>query len=149
MLLQTLDIRNCPNLDGALNIANCINLLTLNASNTSLASVNFPIGGKITTAILPATLTNLTVNNLKNLVTFTVAGYDNLTVFYCKDTNIIGPLSIIEDTIDTLDEVSVFGFDWTLNDDAFSLLETIMNKSVSMLSGTIHTNQKVRNHLLT
>ena len=147
-LLTTLDIRNCPNLNEPLNLSKCHNLTTLNASNTSLTTVSFPVGGKLTTAILPNTLTNLTVNSLKNLTNLNIAGYDNLTIFYCKDTNNINPLAIVQETIDTLNEVTVLGLDWTLNDNDFSLLETIMSKSVSMLSGTIHTNQQIRQHIL-
>jgi len=143
-LLTTLDIRNCPNLNEPLNLSKCYNLTTLNASNTSLTTISFPVGGKLTTAILPATLTNLTVNSLKNLSNLNIAGYDNLTIFYCKDTNNINPLAIVQETIDTLNEVTVLGLEWTLNDDDFSLLENIMSKSVSMLSGTIHTNLRVR-----
>ena len=58
VLLEKLDIRNCPNLTGTLNLSACVNLEELFAEGTALTAVSFASNGKITTAHLPATITS-------------------------------------------------------------------------------------------
>jgi len=95
VLLETLDLRNLPNLTGTLNLTNCKNLKNLYASNTNLTAINFANGGKITNAILPGTLNSLIFRNLSLLTNLNIAGYNNLTTFVCENSNVVNPLNIV------------------------------------------------------
>jgi Leucine-rich repeat (LRR) protein len=46
-LLEELDLRNCNNLTGTLNLAECSNLLKLYADGTKISSVTFATNGKV------------------------------------------------------------------------------------------------------
>ena len=58
-LLEELDIRNCKNLTGSINLAECNNLLRLYAEGTSLNGVTFATNGKVQVAHLPNTINTL------------------------------------------------------------------------------------------
>jgi len=115
-LLETLDIRNCPNLTTSLNLNNCVNLLKLYAQNTSILGVAFAPSGRLIEAHLPGTLNTLSLRNLYSLTTLDVANYDLLIKFTCENTNGINSYDIVTDTIDTLTEVELLGIDWTVTD---------------------------------
>ena len=133
LALETLDIRNCPNLTGSVNFSNCPDLKTLLAEGTSLSGVTFATNGKIQTAHLPATISGLTLRNLNYLDDLQLAGYDNLVTLvseYCA----LDPLSIVYAAQNTLQILRVLGINWqSYNTD---LLNKIYAMSTSVLSGT-------------
>lgn len=93
-LLQELNIRNCPNLVGSVNLTNCGNLERLYAEGTAITSVTFAPNGKIVSAYLPGTVNTLSMKNLKYLTDLQVT-YDNLesltelkTTLFSKTTSI-------------------------------------------------------------
>lgn len=132
-LLETLDLRNLPNLTGALNLTNCENLANLYAQNTQITSVAFATGGKIQNAYLPATLNGLTCRNLTMLNNLNIAGYRSLTQFTCVNSNIINPLAIVQAAINTLQNITITELRWNL--DSTTILNQIYRKSTSLLTG--------------
>lgn len=131
-LLETLDIRNCPNLTGTLNLSACTNLETLLAEGTSITSVSFAANGKIVTAHLPETINSLTLRYLNNLTDLTLAGYSNLislTSEYCG----FDPYTLISRAINSLQILRVLGIDWTFAETGF--LNRIYAMSDSLLAG--------------
>ena len=144
-LLETLDIRNCPNLTGSINLTACENLINLYAQGTAITAASLANHGKITHVFLPKTINVLTFKNLKNLTDLNVASYSNLQTFVCENS-IVDSLKIIKTAINTLRTVSVRGINWTLDD------TTILNKlsklkgmddngyniDQSVLAGTVH-----------
>lgn len=142
-LLQTLDIRNNPNLTGTLNLTNCPNLETLEATGTSLTGVSFAPGGKIRTAHLPA-IGALSVKNLLYLTDLTIAGYNNLIRIVAENCPTIDLVGII--TLATnLQRLRATNVDWTVED---AWLKKLLNlagidasgyeTTQSVLSGTAH-----------
>ena len=144
-LLEELDVQNCPNLTGSINLSACENLLKLNASGTIISSVSFATHGKIAHAYLPATINTLTFKDLQNLTDLVIPSYENLETFICRNSK-IDALSIIKKAIKSLKTVTVTGINWNLdNTDILKVLAKIAGKDEnefntdhSVLTGTIH-----------
>ena len=111
-LLEELDIRNCPNLTGSINLSSCGNLEKLYAEGTSITGVLFASNGKIALAHLPGTINSLTLKNLKYL-TDLLATYGNLESLTVENS-IVDEYSIVDDAIDTLQILRLVGIDWTV-----------------------------------
>lgn len=140
-LLEMLDIRNCPNLTGSLNLSSCINLNTLRAEGTALTAVTFANYGKIATAHLPDTINTLSMRNLHYLNDLQVS-YDNLESLTVENSD-IDEYSIVLDAVDTLQYLRLVGIDWTLSDT--TLLNSILAMNDSFLSGRAYVSGSIRN----
>ena len=133
-LLEELDIRNCGNLTGSLNLTYCNNLLKLYAEGTKITGVTFATNGKIEVAHLPNTINTLTMRNLYNLIDFQ-ASLDQLETLTLQGGN-LDSLDIVTNCIDTLNVLSLYDINWRLEDAA--LLDRIFNLFYSMLSGYVY-----------
>lgn len=143
-LLESLDIRNCPNLGGSLNLSSCTNLVTLRAEGTALAAVTFANFGKIAVAHLPDTINSLTMRNLNYLTDLQVS-LDNLESLTIENS-IIDEYEMILDTVDTVQTLRLVGIDWVLADT--TLLNQILAMNNSYLSGSVYISGQVRNQEL-
>lgn len=120
-LLRKLDIRNCPNLKQAIDLALCINIREIWAEGTGTSAVVLPEGGNLTLLHLPDTITNLTVRNQTELTDagLVLAGVQNLSTIRWENTNKANVLSIIDRcfALDSmkLERVRLIGVDWTLS----------------------------------
>lgn len=120
-LLRKLDIRNCPNLKQAIDLALCSNIREIWAEGTGTSAVVLPEGGNLTLLHLPDTITNLTVRNQTELTDagLILDGVRNLSTIRWENTNRANVLSIIDRcfALDTmkLERVRLIGVDWTLS----------------------------------
>lgn len=120
-LLRKLDIRNCPNLKQAIDLALCSNIREIWAEGTGTSAVVLPEGGNLTLLHLPDTITNLTVRNQTELTDagLILDGVRNLSTIRWENTNKTNVLSIIDRcfALDTmkLERVRLIGVDWTLS----------------------------------
>ena len=120
-LLRKLDIRNCPNLKQAIDLALCSNIREIWAEGTGTSAVVLPEGGNLTLLHLPDTITNLTVRNQTELTDagLILDGVRNLSTIRWENTNKANFLSIIDRcfALDTmkLERVRLIGVDWTLS----------------------------------
>lgn len=144
-LLETLDIRNCPNLTGSINLSACENLVNLLAEGTAITSVLFAANGKIAHAHLPGTINSLTFRNIQYLTDLVVASYDNLEALTCEYSN-IDALAIIQTAISTLQICRVLGIDWELA--TTDTLNAIIAMSQSLLTGQVYISGAIRNQEL-
>ena len=133
-LLETLDVRGCPNLTGSLNLTACGNLVTLNAQGTSLKGVTFAPSGAIRTAILPNTVNTLVMRNLHYLTGLQM-GYDSLESL-TEEYSVVDELAIVRDAADTLQTVKLAGIDWVLEDT--SLLNAMLEMNSTALAGRVY-----------
>jgi hypothetical protein len=133
-LLEELDIRNCGNLTGSINLANSNNLLKLYAEGTKLTGVTFATNGKLQVAHLPSTINALTMRNLNNLVDFqaTLSQLETLTL----QGGTLDSLDIVTRCINTLQVLSLYDIDWQM--DNVDLLEKIAELFSSLLTGKAH-----------
>lgn len=120
-LLRKLDIRNCPKLKQAIDLAQCTNIREIWAEGTGTSAVVLPEGGNLTLLHLPDTITNLTVRNQTELTDagLTLDGVQNLSTIRWENTNKAGVLSIIDRcfALDTmkLERVRLIGVDWNIS----------------------------------
>lgn len=144
-LLETLNIKNCPNLSGSVNLSACENLINLYAQNTAITSFLLANHGKIKNAYLPDTINTLTFKNLMDLTNLQIASYDNIQTFVCQNS-IVDALAILKESIDTLRTVSITGIDWNLdNTDLLKKLAKLggiddngATTEQSVLTGSVH-----------
>lgn len=143
-LLQVLNVRNCPNLIGSINLTNCGNLETLYAEGTAITGVTFAPNGKIVSAYLPNTINTLSMKNLNYLTDLKVS-YDNLESL-TEERSIVDEKAIVEDALDTLQTLCLTGINWTLHDT--TLLNRILAMNSSLLAGTVNISGAIRNQEL-
>lgn len=115
-LLTVLDVSNCTNLAQTIDLSGCYGLETVKAGGTSIPSINLPNGGHIETLILPETITNLTIQNQKDLETIDIAGYGSLTTLRIENTTSI-PYEEIINGATNLNRVRLIGIDWYSEDE--------------------------------
>ena len=139
-LLESLDIRNCPNLTGSLNLSTCTNLETLRAEGTAITAVTFANYGKISTAYLPDTLVSVTMQNLNHLDNLHTS-FDNLESLIVEN-GIFNTLALLQNTYDTVQTLRLVGIDWTVADT--TLLNSILAMNSSYLSGTVYISGSIR-----
>ena len=144
-ILEELDIRNCPNLTGSINLSSCGNLIKLYAEGTILTGVLFATNGKITIAHLPATINSMTLKNLNYLTDLQVASYENLESLTIENS-IVDELEIVRLAIDTLQTLRLIGIEWTLSDT--TLLNNILKMNNSVLAGSVYVSGQIRNQEL-
>ena len=144
-LLEELDIRNCTNLSGELNLAQCHNLLRLYAENTKLNSVIFATNGKIQLAHLPSTLNTLTMRNLNNLADF-VGSFSNLETLTLEGGTFDNK-TFVETYIATLNTLRLYGINWTgaNSEPDTDLLNDIASMFFSVLTGSVYVSGPIRN----
>ena len=140
-LLETLDIRNCPNLVGSINLSACGNLVNLYADGTAITSAMFATNGKITHAHLPQTINNLTFNNLNYLTDLVLGSYDNLETFV-SEYSVVDEEAILYEALDTLQNIRISGINWTLP--TTNLLNQIIAVNTSLLNGEVTISGAIR-----
>lgn len=144
-LLETLDIRGCPNMAVALDLTGCGALTTLEAENSGVTGVAFARGGKIRTAHIPA-VASLSAIALKELTDFTISGYGNLRTLRIEDCPVLDVLGIVR-AATGVTRIRILGIDWILeNTDLLDWLvglkgldESDHNLEQSVLTGKVYT----------
>lgn len=86
-MLKSLDIRNCINLDGALDLSGCIQLENFYADNTQITMGIFPEGGNLKNISLPQTVSNITLIGHNSLEILQVESNSNLNTVRIEVTD--------------------------------------------------------------
>ena len=96
-LLESIDVRNCPNLRIAVNLENSPRLVTGLFEGTKITGVDLADGCVIETLHLPNTITALTLLNLDKLSDLQIAGYSNISrlMLANMDSAIINPITVL------------------------------------------------------
>lgn len=115
-LLTSVNIANCKALgtgdQKSVDFSGCIGLKTLTAVGTKLKGVDLPNGGRLETLRLPATLTNFTIRNQKNLTNLYFEGLGSLETLFVENTPNV-PLATIISAATSLNRVRLIGVEWT------------------------------------
>ncbi len=143
ILLETLDIRNCPNLNQTLDLTGCVALISLEAVGSGITGVSFAPGGKIQTAHLPA-VNSLFAMALRELQELTFASYNNLRTLRIEECATIDTLGLVKNATG-LTRIRLLGIDWMLqNTDMLDRLvaltgldENGYNLEISVLAGKV------------
>ena len=86
-LLREINITNCSNMSGNLNLSGCSDLRIFKAKGTRLTGFILPVGPKIEELYLPATITSLTFKGMKNLEIFEAENYNSIQSLIYEDSS--------------------------------------------------------------
>ena len=149
VLLRSLDVRNCSKLTMPVDASGCTNIEHVYLDGTAVTGVNLPDGGILKTLHLPATVTNLTILNQKNLTDFVLPSYANISTLRIENTPIVDTLAALG-AIAANSRVRLVGVDWTMESptevlalmdklDTFRGLDEFgNNQDRAVVSGVIH-----------
>ena len=152
ILLRTIDVRNCPNLTQAVDISGCTNVEEVYFDGTSITGLKLPNGGILKTLKLPGTMTNLTLRNQKELTTFSMPSYANVSTLRLENnSDVIDPLAIFNG-MPANSRVRIIGFNAEMtNTELFAFIEKLNtmrgldeegnNTDLAQISGTIHVEE--------
>ena len=124
VLLQTLDVRNCPNLVQTVDLSGCTNIENIYFDGSAITGAILPNGGVVKVLHLPATITNLTIRNQGGITDFSMPSYENINTLRIENTPNL-PLQDIITGATELSRVRLIGIDESFADD--SILGGLMN----------------------
>lgn len=116
-LLNSVDVRNCTSLTGAIDLSGCTNIEHVYCDGTAITSCALPNGGILKTLHLPSTITNLTIRNQSAITAFNMAGYSNITTLRLENSSGI-PVENIINGATSLNRVRLIGMEWTSSSEA-------------------------------
>lgn len=125
-LLQTLDVRNCPNLTEVVDLSGCTNIEEVYFDGTSIAGVSLPNGGVLNTLHLPDTVTNLTIRNQLNITDFVLNNPTNISTLVLENVSGIDSLSLLRRMQDG-GRVRLIGFEWNITESISDII-AILNR---------------------
>lgn len=116
-LLSELDVQNCVNLSMSIDLSGCVGLERIKAKGSGITGVNLPVGGRLRALELPASVTNLTLRELRHFETLDMAGFGNLTTLRIENTPNV-PLDEIITAAENLNRVRLLGVEWEAQSEA-------------------------------
>lgn len=148
-LLQSIDVRNCPNLTQSVDLSGCTNIEEVYFDGTAITGCTLPNGGVLKVLQLPGTITNLTVRNQPSLTTFSMPTYENISTLRIENvSNAINAYELLQEIpansrvriiglnleMSTVEEVENF---YDLLDSMRGLDENGNNTDTAQVKGTI------------
>lgn len=115
VLLQTLDVRNCPNLTQAVDISGCSNIEYVYFDGTSVTGVTLPNGGVLKVLHLPSTVTNLTIRNQQAITEFVMPSYANITTLRLENVSSVVDIWTILHAIPANSRIRLVGFTFNMS----------------------------------
>ena len=149
VLLRKIDVRNCPNLAQAVNIAGCTNIEEVYFDGTAITGLTLPNGGILKKLHVPGTLTNLTIRNQKLLTEFQIGSVSALSTVRIENSSAVDTKAILLG-IAAGSRVRMIGFEWSAADidEIYALLDVMdtmrgldengNNVEKAQMSGVIH-----------
>lgn len=161
-MLEYLDVRNCPNATGALDLSGCISLSEVYLENTGFTGITFATSGLLETAHLPEPTSitireliyveDLTLESVSNLTTLRIENcdFDNSAVLTIGETSTAQSAKDITlnlvDSSSNLSRVRLVGLDWIIaNTDPLDRLlrfagidDDSYDISQSVVTGNVH-----------
>ena len=146
-LLQTLDVRNCPNLTESIDISNCTNIEYVYFTGTNISGINLPNGGIMKELYLPNTISSLIVKNQPMLDTIVIADGFELSTLVLENVSTAFDSYALVKTMAPGSAARLINIDWTIEDcnEIMDLLSTLKGLDVNgyetpeaQLTGHIH-----------
>lgn len=119
-LLKVVDVRNCPKLTDPLALTGCPNIEEIYATGSGITGVELPKSGYLKKIHLPATITNLTLQNQIYIEDLRIDGYENISTLNIENCPTLNELDILNECIN-IKRVRLANVDWKF-DNASSVL---------------------------
>lgn len=155
-LLKKIDCRNCSGLGKgertAFDISGCEVIEEVYFDGTNITGLTLPNGGVLKKLHLPATVTNLTIMNQKQITEFVIPSYANITTLRLENVSSVIDEKAILRAIAVGSRVRLVGIYWECQDAAeidglLDILDTMRgldeqggNVDTAQVSGTIHAS---------
>lgn len=149
VLLQSIDVRNCPNLTQAIDLSGCTNIEEVYFGGTAITGCTLPNGGVLKVLQLPGTITNLTVRNQPSLTTFSMPTYENISTLRIENVgSAINAYELLQE-IPANSRVRIIGLDLEMStvaevEEFYDLLDSMRgldengnNTDTAQVKGTI------------
>lgn len=149
VLLQSIDMRNCPNLTDTIDASGCANIEEIYFDGCAITGLQLPNGGAVKTLHLPGTVVNLTLLNQTKITDFVLPSFSQITTLRLENVSAAIPAAEILSAMAANSRVRLIGIDWTMDDaDAVLALydrldtmrgldETGSNVDKAVISGTL------------
>lgn len=124
-LLTMVNIENCVNLTMPIDLSGCASIETVKAKGSSITGVSLPNGGHLETLELPATITNFTIQNQKELTNLEFEGYDSIATLRVEGTPNV-PIEELINSATSLNRVRLVDVEWEAESE--ETLATTINK---------------------
>lgn len=140
-LLKKVDLTNCIELSGNLDLSNCPNIEEIYTFGTKLSSISLSSSGHITKLYLPETISNLTLSNQAFIEDFqiqtlnnTLSPYRNLKDVLIINCPTINSKDMLIEMVNNLTSeqilnIGFIGINWEFEDASF-LLSLLDNKNI-------------------
>lgn len=115
-LLEEIDVQNCTNLSGNIDLSGCVCLRTVKAFGSSVSSFTFAKGAKIKTLEIPNTISNLTVVDCAQLEIVKSQGFENVSTLRVENTRNV-PIEEIISNSSKLERVRLSSCTWYASDE--------------------------------
>ena len=156
VLLKKIDVRNCAMLgtdeQKSVDVSNCAILEEAYFDGTAIQGLSIPNGGVLRVLHVPATMSNLTIRNQKNLAEFVIPSYSNISTLWLENNSaVIDTLDIVK-KVPANARIHLVGVAWEAADAAeirtvLDILDTMRglddygnNQDQAYVSGSIHTS---------
>lgn len=120
-LLRTINVANCPNLTGVLDLSSCVAIESVEARGSGITSVSLSSGGNLKSMRLPATITNLEIIDKPNLNTLELEGYSNVKIFNMQNAGRVNPLTLLGNCVN-VERVRLMNLDCSTHLTAMDIL---------------------------
>ena len=97
--LELIDARNAASITAVQGLANCIRLRTLLLEGTSVTAIDVPMGSKLETLTLPATIQRIALRSLKRLTSLDVDGCSAVNTLIVEGCPGIDPFDLLADVL--------------------------------------------------
>lgn len=147
VLLQTIDVRNCPNLTQAVDLSGCTNLEEAYFEGTSITGVSLPNGGAMKHLHLPATVSSLIVKNQPALSDIILGNSSNISTLVLENVSTAFDSYTLTKGMQPGGRARLIGIEWNVEDanEIIDLLKTLrgidendQTTEYAQLSGSIH-----------
>ena len=156
VLLKKIDARNCSMLgtdeQKSVDISNCSIIEEVYFDGTSIQGLSLPNGGVLKKLHVPATMTNLTIRNQRNLTEFVIPSYNNISTLWLENNSAVIDTLAILNSVPANTRVHLVGVAWEAANAAairtiLAKLDTMRgldefgnNQDQAYVSGSIHVN---------
>lgn len=113
-LLRLVDARNCTALATSIDLKGASNIEEAYFDGTAITGVELPNGGALKKLHLPATVSNLTIQNQTQLTEFVLPDAGSVTTLRVENTPAIDTLAMLDEIADGA-RVRLIGVSWTLD----------------------------------
>lgn len=127
-LLKKLDIRNCSNLAISLDLSGCPNIEEVYAGGTAITGIELADSSCLRKALLPSSITNITIKNQTFIEEITFEGYAGLKTLWVENCPTFNTLTVLSNATN-LERARLTNVNWSYAD--ASALLALINRNIS------------------